>query len=454
MSVAGKIERLRRLIHEGTAGRPVITPPWLELEGTQDLKLRDTNESLVIVVHEASQTGAPKIALDLGRGLSKSFNIIFVLLSSGSRLQDFVENSARVFLVEEPQNYLDLAAHLSGRYRILVSILNSIETGGMAAPLLENGIATVTYVHEFAETTSAEMAATALSYSVSSVFSTQEALQSFRRTLPGLSTAGISIIPQGILGFGFPEPDQSTDNRLPWQTLNRLLVMGAGHVSFRKGVDLFIEVARKIKASSVGERCVFVWCGEGASDGSLYSRFLEFQVRNAGLELDIHFIEGMPVEPWFRDAEVFLLTSRLDPLPLVALEAASAGTVVLSFGETGGLGEVFDLTESVVAPPFDTDALASKAVTLLKDEKLRARYSTEFEHAVRDKLSFNQYLIKIYAVLNQAKNRLSHLQADFQPAVGDVVEPSEGSPDGRTFPELVRHHNLGHGAIFTGPMNP
>ena len=50
-------------------------------------------ETIIIVTHEASQTGAPILALSLCKNLSKKYNIITILLRGGTLADDFIDSS-------------------------------------------------------------------------------------------------------------------------------------------------------------------------------------------------------------------------------------------------------------------------------------------------------------------------------------------------------------------------
>src|SRR5690606_800264 len=59
------------------------------------------------------------------------------------------------------------------------------------------------------------------------------------------------------------------------------LVIGAGHVQIRKGVDLFIEVARQALAKTNARPLRFVWIGDGydPDNDSSYSVYLHDQLK-------------------------------------------------------------------------------------------------------------------------------------------------------------------------------
>jgi len=64
----------------------------LEIEG--QFNLRPERETILIVSHEASRTGAPILSLNLVGLLSKQYNILAVLLGGGPLTEAFIEAGA------------------------------------------------------------------------------------------------------------------------------------------------------------------------------------------------------------------------------------------------------------------------------------------------------------------------------------------------------------------------
>ena len=118
------------------------------------------------------------------------------------------------------------------------------------------------------------------------------------------------------------------------------LVVGAGTVGRRKGADLFYEAARAGLNAWKGDagRLVFVWLGDGDMRAELAAR-----ARHDGLEKVILF-PGATRDPLsvFRRASVLMMTSREDPFPRVAIEAAACGVRVLTFESGGAVDMVED----------------------------------------------------------------------------------------------------------------
>ena len=114
------------------------------------------------------------------------------------------------------------------------------------------------------------------------------------------------------------------------------VVAGCGATDSRKGVDLFVEQADLVRAQFAGSLVHFVWVGKVFDDE--FSRSVMRQVRERGLSSVLHFVgeQQRPVE-LFCGCDVFVLSSREEPMGLVALEAATVGKPIVCFAEAGGM---------------------------------------------------------------------------------------------------------------------
>ena len=77
--------------------------------------------------------------------------------------------------------------------------------------------------------------------------------------------------------------------------------------------------------------------------------------------------------PYFAAADVFLMTSRVDPFPCVSQEAMATGIPVLAFEGGGGTVEMIADGGGHAVPLGDVYGMASKLLELLKDEPLRLK---------------------------------------------------------------------------------
>lgn len=141
------------------------------------------------------------------------------------------------------------------------------------------------------------------------------------------------------------------------------VVGGCGSLGWRKGTDLFLQIAHVVSRTKGYERVRFLWIGGDARDQAS----LEFAHDVCALELEercCRISATDEVFDFFCAMDVFALTSREDPFPLVMLEAGVHGIPVLCFAGSGGGPEFTGQDAGLVAPYLDTTAFAAHIMTL------------------------------------------------------------------------------------------
>jgi N-acetyl-alpha-D-glucosaminyl L-malate synthase BshA len=100
----------------------------------------------------------------------------------------------------------------------------------------------------------------------------------------------------------------------------------------------------------------------------------EHEARELGVSADVRFLGKLDtVAPILAAADLFLLPSQTESFGLAALEAMACGAPVLA-SRTGGLPEVItDGVEGILEPPGSVEAMARRAVALLKDPEAHGR---------------------------------------------------------------------------------
>ena len=142
---------------------------------------------------------------------------------------------------------------------------------------------------------------------------------------------------------------------------NGFIVFGCGTTEWRKGPDLFINVAHRVVKEIGREDVYFYWIGSDAAD--LEQPGFEARIQQLGLDGHVAFL-GEMVDPreYFLAGDVFLLTSREDPFPLVCLEAADCGLPIVCFESAGGMPDFVKNDAGFVVPLERTDLMADKVM--------------------------------------------------------------------------------------------
>lgn len=120
--------------------------------------------------------------------------------------------------------------------------------------------------------------------------------------------------------------------------------------------------------------------------------------RQLGTCSDVKFLGKMQQpEKILGISDLFLLTSQSESFGLSALEAMACGVPVISTN-TGGIPEVnIDGETGFLADVGDVETMASKAVSLLKDEKMHRQFS---ENALKRAATFDlQRIVPVYESL-------------------------------------------------------
>jgi glycosyltransferase involved in cell wall biosynthesis len=134
-----------------------------------------------------------------------------------------------------------------------------------------------------------------------------------------------------------------------------------GTADMRKGADIFVEIANYLNNHHNAFNIKLVWLGfEGES-----KHLIEEDIRKLNLQDRIILYPRTLYPDSFFDAiDVFALTSREDPYPLVVLSAASAAKPILCFAQSGGAVDFIDTDCGFVVPYLEVEAYCEKILHL------------------------------------------------------------------------------------------
>ena len=145
-------------------------------------------------------------------------------------------------------------------------------------------------------------------------------------------------------------------------------VLAVGRFSFQKGFDRLIDawnlIPRELKDAG--------WTLDLIGDGELRDS-LQVQIDALGLQGSIrlgHVEKNM--QEAYREASILALSSRYEGLPMVLIEAQSAGVPAVAFAcKCGPRDIITDGADGLLVPEGDIPALATALERLMRDEKLR-----------------------------------------------------------------------------------
>lgn len=172
----------------------------------------------------------------------------------------------------------------------------------------------------------------------------------------------IKVIENGIDPARFGHPDAAEivriRDRLGIDSQDRV-VLCVGRLEPEKNHALLIRAFARIVQTHADALLLIVGSGSLASE-------LENDARGLGIGARVRFAGHLsPVDPVFHLAELFVLSSSIEGLPMVVLEAMAA-SLPMVLTNVGGIPDVVDneLT-GLLVPPEDEDALAFAIARML-----------------------------------------------------------------------------------------
>jgi glycosyltransferase involved in cell wall biosynthesis len=339
----------------------------------------------LFVSHDASRTGAPLLLLAFLRWMRDETDVEFrVLLKNGGDLErDFaaVAPCTNLRWGEPPRR----RGGIFGRFRkpvpppglprlddIDLVYSNTITNGAVTAALAASGRPVITHVHE-------------LENYIHSCG--PENLEQVKRHTTLFVTASRAVKHNLVAAHGIPDgrvavvhsfvptrslsADRATRTRAEVRASlgipeGAFVVGGCGTTDWRKSPDLFVQLAAEVRRRAGGAPVHFLWVG-----GQL-SFELRWDLERLGLS-NVTFVPHTDrVVEHYAAMDAFALTSRIDPFPLVCLEAAALGKPVLCFDGAGGMPEFVEDDCGFVVPYLELGAMAERIVSLEADRP-RAR---------------------------------------------------------------------------------
>jgi glycosyltransferase involved in cell wall biosynthesis len=180
-----------------------------------------------------------------------------------------------------------------------------------------------------------------------------------------------------------------------------ILVGTVSRFSKEKHPRLFVELARTLLEEHPD--LYFIYFGTGSMRGEIQS-----QIDSYGLSAKVK-LPGITDDVWTDLAamDVFVLTSRMEGLPNVLIEAQGAGLPVVST-TVGGAPETFiEGKTGFGIPVLTAEAMAEPVSRLIRDPVLRRKMSEDASSFVRERFSIKRMISRTIEIYWGASNLFS-----------------------------------------------
>lgn len=377
---------------------------------------------VLFITHDCSRTGAPRMTLKLVRWLTERGLVEPVVLAGGAGpLQSEFRSVAPT--VTDPLHSSGSLGRAAGRLpafrRASVwSAKRAIQKYGPYDAVYSSTLTNGRLLRHFVpEDTPVLSRASELSHWVTTAVKPEDLAVTISRSkqIIAVSNAVRSMLTEELAypaenvhvipGFVEAVPAPARIQKLRTQKRDELgighgeMVVGCvGTLDWRKGPDLFLQIARLVSAKNQSVR--FQWIGAG--DSTTLAR-LRHDADRMGLS-NFHLLGDRPdAAAAMASLDLLCLTSREDPYPVVMLEAAACFVPTVAFDGSGGAPEFTTRGGGQSVPYLDLDAMAAAVAALLDDSDRRQSLGATAREVVIDGHTLDSVAPRIAELLERVR---------------------------------------------------
>ncbi len=342
---------------------------------------------ILFISHDASRTGAPLLLLYLLQWLKSNTNIeIHVLLKTGGDIEKEFLAFDGCYNYRKPhqgipyleKKFLKLFQKVNKNFSFKTYILNKIKKNKFDY-IYANSAASSELLNEITELTQSPsfLHVHELERIIQESCNPHEvdiAIKKSLKTIVGSNLVKNNLIanhhadPQKMsLVYDFVSFDKASSTsaidirKKHGVDQNKFLVAGCGKMQERKGVDLFIEVARIVALKGYTDKIHFMWVG-GDKTTEIYQQMNQLIVEHGLMEM-VTLVENVSnIYDYYNGFDLFFLSSKEDPFPLVCIEAGYYGSPIICFKDCTGTQEVVDDTCGGVFDLMDLEGVSEKII--------------------------------------------------------------------------------------------
>lgn len=337
-------------------------------------------KKVLFIIHEASETGAPLMILNLLESSYSKQHECFVLSLYGGKIEDSLRKNAKVSVLNNksgksifnkiirkifiPKN--DFLKKLDNDFFDVVYI-NSLACLNRLPDLdFLNKNKTILNVHEgpvLIENIGVHNILVKEAEKFSRLIFVSDFIRQSFNLKYNAKDIKQEIIPPVIRDLEKVNFDTKYLNTID----NPFIVCSSGSLNYTKGVDVFLQVAKVvIEKAKENEPILFIWIGTHGN-AEIRNHFFN-DIKKTGLEDKIKIIPNtVDIINYFKESDVFFLSSREESFSMVAIENAILGNPVICFDKGNGTTEFINNENGYVIPYLDIQAAANAILEMYND---------------------------------------------------------------------------------------
>jgi len=172
----------------------------------------------------------------------------------------------------------------------------------------------------------------------------------------------------GVISYGIDRKVFKPNGKL----VKEKIILHSGRLAFEKNVDVVLKAFKLVTEKIPDSRLVIA--GDGPANKSLKEL-----ARNLGLGKKVTWLGMVPrqrLPQIYQRAALFVTASTMETLGMVVLEALACGVPVVGVNKYALRDLILEDENGLIAEPGKPKALAAAMIKVLKDERLREKFST------------------------------------------------------------------------------
>lgn len=364
----------------------------------------------VLFGHDCALHGAQLLLLNIAKTLTRQFGIeVVIVVAGGGPLLPRYKEVAEVRLCTP--DAASLQTCISGLYQSGYHYaLTNTTVSGWAVPILKTaGMRVVSLVHELPrliEVYKLSGETEAITKSADRIVFASEFVRRAFETASDTSIADDQavILPQGVYNEWKVDSSAVDEFRKALGLgPHDKLIINVGYADLRKGIDIFLAVAKFLIERRPDVH--FAWIGHTET---ATMDWLADDLKEPELKRRIHLVGQMedPV-PAYEGADAFFLSSREDPFPTVILEAFRAGLPVVALKDGGGYEELVRSHGLLASRTSIIDIASHLEAALDQSDEHKRCEAAKLRALIRQEFHFPDYVAKLVNLLEPTVSRVS-----------------------------------------------